>query len=92
MVTAIIMGSRSVSLYAGTMRDRSIVPGSLREASGSGLFGDLKHRYFFSDECVMMGGGDQKVSAAYASVINPTSRTRITDTMVKESIIQYVIH
>jgi hypothetical protein len=59
-------GNRSVSLNAGTTTDKSIVLGSFKDVRESGLLGDLKHLYFFSESRVMMGGGDQKTSAVYA--------------------------
>lgn len=45
-----ILGIRLVSLYVGTMIERSTVAGSLMYGRGIGLLGDVRHRYFFSEE------------------------------------------
>lgn len=65
MVEDIIMGSRSVSLYAGTTIVKSTWLGSARGVNGSGFFGEAWDRYFFSESCVIIGAGDQRTSARY---------------------------
>jgi hypothetical protein len=65
IVSAIISGKRSVSLYAGTMIVRSTVLGSSSLVNGSGFDGEALERYFFSESWVIIGGGDQKTRAAY---------------------------
>ena len=46
------------------MTVRSTVLGSESDGRGRGFFGDLRDRYFFSESCVTIAGGDQMTSSA----------------------------
>jgi hypothetical protein len=59
-----MIGSLSFSLKAGTTTVRSTVLGSAKEGSGWGLE-NLRERYFFSEACVIIGGGDHHLRARY---------------------------
>ena len=65
IVEAIMEGSLSVSLYDGTTTVKSTELGSESRVNGKGVFGEACDRYFFSDSRVMIGAGDQKISARY---------------------------